>query len=299
MGVGDVEQQEHGRSQCLPKGNIRGERPGLVVILSPVDVASLGYRTDLMIHGFGGSETVDRGSHLVIRTPSNPHFWWGNYLLLRSAPPAGEWQGWIAEFARKFPSARHVALGLDSVDGAVEDAEGLTALGFDIQVDTVLTATDLPRRAHKHPLFEIRPLHSDEDWAQSVELRLSLHEGAPDPRLPKRAQTRAREYRAVVEAGHGVWFGAFVDGVMRCGAGLFTDDSGLARFQSVETHPAFRRQGLASALVQRLGRWGLTDRGASKLVIVADPAYHAIELYRRLGFEDIEHQVRLARPEAV
>ncbi len=184
-----------------------------------------------MIHGFGGSETVDRGSHLVIRTPSNPHFWWGNYLLLRSAPPAGEWQGWIAEFAREFPSARHVALGLDSVDGAVEDAEGLTALGFDIQVDTVLTATDLPRRAHKRPLFEIRPLHSDEDWAQSVELRLSLHEGAPDPRLPKRAQTRAREYRAVVEAGHGVWFGAFVDGVMRCGAGLFTDDSGLPGFR--------------------------------------------------------------------
>lgn len=266
-----------------------------IATLVAVDVASIAYRTDLMIQGLGGSELTDRGSHLVIRTPSAPLSWWGNYLLLRSAPEAGEWQYRLVEFAREFPSAQHVALGLDSVDGTVRDPEGLTALGFDIQVDTVLTATALTE-SHARPLIDIRPLQTDEDWFQSIELRLALHEGRPDPLLAERARARSQAFRTLTETGHGVWFGAFIEGVLRCGAGLVLDGTGLARFQSVETHPAFRRRGLASALLHQLGTRGLADFGVSKLVIVADPSYHAIELYRRLGFEDEEHQVRLQRP---
>lgn len=261
-----------------------------------MDLISIAYRTDLMIHQLSGSEISDRGSHLVVRDPSSPLAWWGNFLLLRPAVPgSGRWQEWLDEFAREFPSAQHVALGLDGTDGLVRDTEGLTALGLDVQVDTVLTASALSRAPALAPI-EIRPLRTDEEWSQSVELRLSLHEGPCDPLLPERARARARASRALAEAGHAVWAGAFVDGVMRCGAGLVIGDGGLGRFQSVETHPAFRRRGLASALVHRLGTWGLTDLGASKLVIVADPGYHAIGLYRQLGFQDEEHQVRFQRP---
>jgi hypothetical protein len=34
-------------------------------------------------------------------------------------------------------------------------------------------------------------------------------------------------------------------------------------------------------------------------VIVADPEYHAVEIYRRLGFVDTERQVQLTRRPAV
>ena len=248
-----------------------------------------------MIRRLGGADISDRGSHLVIRTPSNPLYWWGNFLLLRDAPAPGEWPGWLAEFAREFPSAEHVALGLDRSDGVVPDADGLTALGLDILVDTVMTATTLRPYAAAHPAAEIRPLRSDEDWAQLAALRIALHEGAPDPLLPQFAEAKAREFRSIAEQARGAWFGAFINGRMRCGAGLFSDGSGDARFQNVETHPAFRRQGLASALVHELGVWGLGELGASRLVIVADPDYHAIELYRRLGFADAEQQVMLQR----
>nr|WP_269328742.1 GNAT family N-acetyltransferase [Kineosporia babensis] len=125
---------------------------------------------------------------------------------------------------------------------------------------------------------------------------MSLTEGPPDPHLSQFADVKTRESRSIAEAGHGAWFGAFVDGELVCGAGLFSDGSGLARFQNVETHPSFRRRGLANALVHQLGTWGLAQLSASRLVVVADPGYHAIDMYRNLGFEDAEHQVLLQRP---
>ena len=38
------------------------------------------------------------------------------------------------------------------------------------------------------------------------------------------------------------------------------------------------------------------DKAAKRLVIVADPGYHAIGIYRSLGFVDWETQVQLTRP---
>jgi ribosomal protein S18 acetylase RimI-like enzyme len=62
----------------------------------------------------------------------------------------------------------------------------------------------------------------------------------------------------------------------------------------VETHPDARRRGLASALVHLAGMTAL-DAGADTLVIVADPSYHAIDLYRSVGFADRETKVELTR----
>jgi hypothetical protein len=44
--------------------------------------------------------------------------------------------------------------------------------------------------------------------------------------------------RAITEAGHGSWFGAFIDGRLLAQLGLITGQAGLARYQNVETHPA-------------------------------------------------------------
>jgi len=80
-------------------------------------------------------------------------------------------------------------------------------------------------------------------------------------------------------------------GRMRSGAGLFRD-GGLARFQSVETHPDFRRQGLASAVLGHVAR---REPGARTLVTVADPDDQAIQLSRALGFAEAEYQIQLYR----
>jgi hypothetical protein len=48
--------------------------------MSEAAALSLGWRSDLVFARFDG-EVVDRGNHLLVRTPGNPTFWWGNFLL--------------------------------------------------------------------------------------------------------------------------------------------------------------------------------------------------------------------------
>jgi hypothetical protein len=85
-----------------------------------VKVRSLGYRADLAILALEGSQITDRGDHLVIRTPGNPDYWWGNFLLLRDLRP-GSGRAWLARFAAEFPGAQHIALGLDETDAGTVD----------------------------------------------------------------------------------------------------------------------------------------------------------------------------------
>ena len=99
---------------------------------------------------------------------------------------------------------------------------------------------------------------------------------------------RAAADRGLVDAGHGRWYGAFVDDRLVSSMGLFTASPGLARFQSVKTHPEHRGRGLAGTLTHVVGRFGLDELGARTLVMVADPDYLAIRVYRSVGFRDTE-----------
>ncbi len=259
-------------------------------------VKSLGFGTDLMLLRMSGSVVTDHGSHLVVRTPENPGFWWGNFVLFDAPPRPGDAARWEAVFAREFPDATHLALGVDGTCGDAGDPAEHARLKVAVEVNSVLTATRLRPSRWPQPDADIRPLSGDEDWAQALELRLACYDSPDSAEYRRFVATKTAEHRRLGEAGHGAWFGAFVDGRMRSGAGLFTDGHGSARFQNVETHPDFRGRGLASSLVHLGGLWGLTSLGARRLVIVADPGYHAIRLYRALGFTDSERQIQMQRP---
>ena len=84
-------------------------------------LASLGFQTDVALRVAEGAEVTDRGVYLVIRSPDNPGFWWGNFLLLRDWPKDGD--GWLDRFAAEFPQAEHVALGVDVTVGGAGPAE--------------------------------------------------------------------------------------------------------------------------------------------------------------------------------
>lgn len=240
----------------------------------------------------GGSVVTDHGTHLVVRTPANPGFHWGNFLLFDAPPKPGDAARWSALFAAEFPEAGHRAFGVDGVTGALGETSEYEVLGVTAEVNTVMTADrlDLPIAT---PRAELRALTGDDDWAQALGLEFACF-GLPSDEDGRRfAERRFAGYRGLCEAGHGIWIGAFVEGHLRAGAGLFAVGSGLARFQSVETHPGFRRRGLASAVLRHAARRVLLDRGVRTLVIVADPDDHAIRLYRTLGFVDRERQVQL------
>jgi ribosomal protein S18 acetylase RimI-like enzyme len=258
-----------------------------------VDIRSLGYRTDLTIRVLEGSQVEDRGDHLVIRSPRNPTFWWGNFLLLPAPPPPGQTDGWLARFGAEFPGASHVALGVDVTDADAVDPRELVAAGFRPTRLAVLTGGDLHAPPHPNTEAAYRRLSGDDDWRQAAELRAVVSAGEPgsDPGF---LQARVAAERALTEAGHGSWFGAFIDGRLLAQLGVITGETGLARYQNVETHPAARRRGLAGSLVWHAGRHALAG-GASTLVIVADPADVAIRVYRSLGFIQVQDQIGFER----
>ena len=258
-----------------------------------MEIVSLGFRTDVTLLESGGSVVVDRGDHLVVRTPANPGFHWGNFLLFDRPPQPGDAARWSTLFETEFPGATHRAFGVDGVDGLAGGTAEHRALGVATEVNTVLTADRLapPPPA---PQADIRELSGDDDWHQALALDHACY-GVPTDEAGRRfAERRVAGYRSLCEAGRGRWVGGFVDGRLLAGAGLFSTGSGLARFQNVETHPAFRRRGLASAVIHQAGQHALRDHPTRKLVIVADPEDHAVRLYRALGFVDAERQVQLA-----
>ncbi len=257
-----------------------------------MNVASLGFRTDLMLRRAGRSAVTDHGDHLLVRTPTNPGYYWGNFLLVGAEPAQAA--RWLSVFTTAFPQAGHVAIGLDGTSWDESATAGRCAAGLTPDVSSVLTAARLrpPRRGTTGA--QVRVLTTDDDWQQALALRLSIdeEEGVPQRSFVER---KLLESRVLTDTGAGAWFGAFVDGRMRAGLGVFTDGAGLARYQSVETHPDFRRRGLAATLVCAAGEYAADRLAARTLVIVADPGYHAIELYRALGFAAVETRVQLQR----
>lgn len=261
-------------------------------------VRSLALRTDLRVLELGGSEVEDRGTHLVVRTPDNPGYWWGSFLLLREPPVPGGEREVVGAFHTELPDIDHVAIALDGTTlPGPEVLEPFVDAGLTVEADVLLCASELPQEPPDLPqAVVVRPLDSDEDWEQLVDLDVVVM--ADQPAGPTRlfASRRAATERRMIAAGHGQRFGAFVDGRLASTAAAYLADPRTARYQSVATHPDHRRSGLASAVVHAAGTVGLRDLGADELVIVADPEGPAVALYRRLGFTDTEHSVRLQRP---
>jgi ribosomal protein S18 acetylase RimI-like enzyme len=229
----------------------------------------------------------------VVRSPDNPDFWWGNFLLMAAIPAAGSVGAWLARFAAEFPAAGHVAFGVDTTDRRAAIPGEFPAAGLQPQHGTVLTCAAVRRPPHLSSEAEFRPLESDADWQQSVDLAVRCYDqGESREYLWRRAATRRR----LTRAGMGVWLGAFSGGRLLAQLGVCDAGGGLARYQDVETDPAARRRGLAGTLVWQAGRYGREVLGASTLVIVADPADAAIRLYRSCGFADTEPQLTFERP---
>jgi ribosomal protein S18 acetylase RimI-like enzyme len=261
-----------------------------------MDVHSLGFRTDLALLTASGSEVEDRGTHLVVRTPANPTYFWGNFILLAHPPVPGGEREVVGAFRTEFPEADHVSIGIDDPELAEESRAAFEAAGLTVDVATVLTATDLS--APREVEAEVRPLVSDEDWEGRARLSLALGHSTDEDSHLVFARGRNDQEKSLVAAGRGVRFGAFVDGQVVSTAAVFLAGEGLARFQTVETHPDHRRKGLAGAVVHAAGRHALDRLGATTLVIVADTDGDAIRIYRSLGLADAERQVALEKRSA-
>lgn len=263
--------------------------------MKPIDELSLGWRTELIFHRFDG-EVIPRDDHLLVRTPANPTFYWGNFLLFDHPPRPGDAARWLALFdeqiAQRQSESRHLAFGIDG-DADFDLPPDFAALGVAKSSSIVLTMREPQLRAARKPLapgFVRRALRLPDEAAQAVDLQVAsdMHGYEPAGYRVFRERQMAR-YGRMAAAGLGDWFGVFAEdgATLVADCGLFRDGSGrgaLGRFQFVSTHPAWRRRGLCSALIHAVCRHGFGAMGLESLVIIADPDDVAIGLYESLGF---------------
>lgn len=251
-----------------------------------------------MIRRLMGSEIEERPDATVVRTPSNPTFHWGNYLVLPAPPAAVDARRLVQLWDAEFPNASHRAIGVDGPSGNVGHPTVAAALGAVPELSPVLTATAVPEAG---PVadgsgVEIRALDPGDDtgWEQLFALRADSGDLEADSEDYVRG--RIAESRRAVDRGYGAWWAAFVNGRARAELGIFSDGCGIARYQHVGTHPGFRRRRLASALLAAAGGWALECLpGVTTLVIIAEPEGPAAGAYRRLGFTDQEWSAQLYR----
>jgi ribosomal protein S18 acetylase RimI-like enzyme len=243
-----------------------------------------------------------RDGYLVIRSPSNPHHYWGNLLLFDEAPVSGDADRWEALFDEAFadePRVRHRTFAWDRTDGTAGAATGeFAARGYEIEESMGLVAR--PGDVKPHPRANrdvvVRALDpgegSDEElWEAVIELQVTgRDEGFEEESYREFSNARQRDRRELFRQGRGAWFVALdpADGAVVASCGVVVT-AGRGRYQAVETAAAHRRRGIASRLVAEAARRAAEDHGAEQLVIVADVGYHALGIYESLGFERREH----------
>lgn len=249
---------------------------------------SPGRRTDLAILRLEGAIVSEREDHLVVRSPNNPGFHWGNFVLVTTGD-GSDADRWLSIFAQEFPDARHVAIDLPRMP----DPAGYAAHGVAIVTDDVLVSRSLPTRPPLPQGYVARILGTDDDWEQLIQRNIqeNLDTGEHEPagyECFTRDQAMAR--RELVSAGHAAFFGAFAGADLVADLGIVVLGD-TARYQSVGTAYHHRRKGLAGHLLGAAAAWA-AERGVHEWVIVTGSTNPAGRLYRSLGFGEAAQNVQ-------
>lgn len=270
--------------------------------MKPADLRP-GWRTDFILHCFD-AEVAEQDDCLVVRTPSNPTYCWGNCLHLPRLPGDDQLEHWLARFHEEItarqPASRHVAIG-SAAAYAGERRPRWEAAGFELVVQQMLSVDAValrpPARAPRGAA-RLRALDLAAESEALIEIEATDADGFEPVGYRAYLREQHARYRAMQAAGLLQWFGVECDGVLAATCGLVRDRAGPGadgRFQRVVTHAAWRRRGLASLLVHGVGRFAFERWQVGALYMAADPDDVAIGIYRSLGFVDLSSGAGLQR----
>ena len=255
-------------------------------------IRSLGLATELALAVTRGT-VEDRGDYLVVRTPDDPGYYYGNLLVLPAAPQVGEVAFWSRRFADALgadPAIRHVTLAWDGTTGDTGAADELVAAGFRLDVTQTMSASYVaPASRSPLPLCELAAAEmtrvADLTWEMGdrhdEDFRAFLHR-------------RARWHGDLIARGDARFWAAHDGDALVASLGIVSLPTGTARYQDVQTAVAYRGRGLAAAMLAAAAHDAFA-RGATRAVIVAEPESIAARIYARAGFQVVERTASACR----
>ena len=255
-----------------------------------MNLQSLGYKSELVFLNFDG-KVDQRDSYLVMRTLTNPNYFWGNLLVYNRPPQKGDCSKWVETFKKEFTDPRiyHITLAWDAPAGGVCDVTEFLEKGFELEAKAVLAASKVvpPPKFNKDLVVKTlgSPGEGTNEWQAMIELQVnSAHDNLPRHEWEGFYQSQSTRYQKMSQAGLGHWYGGFLNEKLVAGLGIFHSD-GIGRFQIVCTDPNYRRQGLCGTLVYQAALHALEKFKLKHLVMCADPDYYAIKIYESVGFK--------------
>ncbi|HEY1811195.1 MAG TPA: GNAT family N-acetyltransferase [Kofleriaceae bacterium] len=257
-------------------------------------IRSLALQTELALAALRG-KVIDRGDYIVVETPDDPGYYYGNLLVLPAPPQVGEVTYWTRRFADelgKNPAIKHVTFWWDGTTGDAGASAELSAADFTLEPSLVMVATsdELVRRASNEPAaWPIRALSPDETPA-IAEVAYAVGD-RHDETYRAFYERRAARHRDFIVRGLAKFWGAFDGAQLVASLGL-VELGALARFQDVQTLPAYRARGLASALLAAAAAHAVPH---AKLVIMPTPGGASERVYSRAGFRIAERTISACR----
>ena len=243
----------------------------------------IGWATDLAVLEHMGSTIDDHGDHLVVRSPRNLDFHWGNCIFITDPNSVDDADRWVQIFRRAVPDADWIAIGLARMP---DDPEPWVTRGLELELDDVLATTIMPRQTAPPVGYDVRPLVGA-DWEQVITRAVA------DDTQEGFARARADAQRDLVERGIAHFVGAFHEDRLVAELGI-VDCRAMARYQNVGTAPEHRGRGIASHLLGVAAEWAFS-RGCTQWVIVTEAVNPAGRVYRRAGFELVAPSVQAYR----
>ena len=255
------------------------------------------YKTNVSVLSHLGELRYGKGGMCIV-SPQNPGWFWGTFMV-RSAPPVpgclAAWEAEYDELIAETPGIAHRTIAWDVPQSSLDHTDQFVEAGYERYESVTLLLDEPDPAAPNNPALLMRPLKSDEDWAQVLELQTLVakekyHAGTGDFKQPQ-----MRDYRILTQRGIGEWWGAWYEGKLVADMGIYACEDGLSCLQLVETHPDYRRRGFSRQLMCEVTRFALGPMQARSVVIQAEAGTNAERFYRKAGGRLSEYTVELRK----
>ena len=140
-------------------------------------IKSLALKTNLIFHQFE-SEITQHNGYTIIKTPSRPNYFWGNYLITENKIKTQNDLDHIIKIYRShFPdNRRYITIAFDNTDGDMGIESIIKDNDFKIYQNKVLSTNEVNRPKYFNAQLNIKrtdieneidqliEVHTDENW---------------------------------------------------------------------------------------------------------------------------------------